>query len=103
MNEFMILIGRRGSMVPFEFRMLHAEFPRYVEKPQECLRRLHLILATCEKIIHGLKNGKTEMGDPLVLEQTDVEASLSFWINRKVDVLYCIGKMHLYWSYRYIL
>ena len=79
-------------MVPFEFRLLHAEFPRYVEKPQECLRRLHLIMVNCEKIIYGLVNGKSEMGDASMLDQHDVDASVQFWTKRKVDVMYCLGK-----------
>uniref|UniRef100_A0A3B4F3J7 Trafficking protein particle complex subunit 12 n=1 Tax=Pundamilia nyererei TaxID=303518 RepID=A0A3B4F3J7_9CICH len=33
--------GRKGSMVPFSMRLLHAELPQYLAKPQEALDRLH--------------------------------------------------------------
>lgn len=42
--------GRRGSMVPFSFRMLHAELPQYVGKPQDSLDRLYAMHAVVKKV-----------------------------------------------------
>uniref|UniRef100_A0A8C4EVQ1 Trafficking protein particle complex subunit 12 n=1 Tax=Dicentrarchus labrax TaxID=13489 RepID=A0A8C4EVQ1_DICLA len=39
--------GRRGSMVPFSMRLLHAELPQYLAKPQEALDRLHNLKTVC--------------------------------------------------------
>jgi hypothetical protein len=44
--------GRMGSMVPFAFRLLLAEFPQYLTKHQEALNRLHALLATVRKVSH---------------------------------------------------
>ncbi|XP_047701131.1 trafficking protein particle complex subunit 12 isoform X2 [Prionailurus viverrinus] len=42
--------GRRGSMVPFSMRILHAELQQYLGNPQESLDRLHRVKAVCSKI-----------------------------------------------------
>ncbi len=39
-----------GSMVPFSMRVLHAELPQYLQKPQETLDRLHGIKSICQKV-----------------------------------------------------
>uniref|UniRef100_A0A8C5NF64 Trafficking protein particle complex subunit 12 n=1 Tax=Gouania willdenowi TaxID=441366 RepID=A0A8C5NF64_GOUWI len=39
--------GRRGSMVPFSMRLLYAELPQYLAKPQEALDRLHILKTVC--------------------------------------------------------
>ncbi len=39
-----------GSMVPFSMRVLHAELPQYLQKPQETLDRLHRIKSICQKV-----------------------------------------------------
>ncbi|XP_048453063.1 trafficking protein particle complex subunit 12-like [Rhincodon typus] len=54
--------GRRGSMIPFSMRVLHAELPQYLGKPQESLDRLHAMKITCIKIIDNLENGLAEDG-----------------------------------------
>uniref|UniRef100_A0ABI7VQ60 Trafficking protein particle complex 12 n=1 Tax=Felis catus TaxID=9685 RepID=A0ABI7VQ60_FELCA len=41
--------GRRGSMVPFSMRILHAELQQYLGNPQESLDRLHRVKAVCSK------------------------------------------------------
>ena len=40
-----------GSMVPFEMRILHAEFPQFLGRPQETLDRLYYLLAVISKVI----------------------------------------------------
>lgn len=37
-------------MVPFSLRILHAELPQYLNKPQESLDRLHSMRSICEKV-----------------------------------------------------
>uniref|UniRef100_A0A3Q4GR03 Trafficking protein particle complex subunit 12 n=1 Tax=Neolamprologus brichardi TaxID=32507 RepID=A0A3Q4GR03_NEOBR len=39
--------GRKGSMVPFSMRLLHAELPQYLAKPQEALDRLSALSLPC--------------------------------------------------------
>uniref|UniRef100_A0A7M4EP84 Trafficking protein particle complex subunit 12 n=1 Tax=Crocodylus porosus TaxID=8502 RepID=A0A7M4EP84_CROPO len=41
--------GRKGSMVPFSMRILHAELPQYLGNPQESLDRLHSMKTICTK------------------------------------------------------
>ncbi|XP_030346783.1 trafficking protein particle complex subunit 12 isoform X2 [Strigops habroptila] len=41
--------GRKGSMVPFSLRILHAELPQYLGNPQESLDRLHSMKIICTK------------------------------------------------------
>lgn len=36
-----------GSMVPFSMRLLHAELPQYLAKPQEALDHLHNLKTVC--------------------------------------------------------
>ncbi|KAM9201073.1 trafficking protein particle complex subunit 12 isoform 3-T5 [Dugong dugon] len=45
--------GRRGSMVPFSMRILHAELRQYLGSPQESLDRLHRMKTICSKSLHG--------------------------------------------------
>ena len=39
-----------GSMVPFAFRIMHAELPQYLGKTQESLDRLYYIYAIVQKV-----------------------------------------------------
>ncbi|XP_073073295.1 trafficking protein particle complex subunit 12 isoform X4 [Manis javanica] len=54
--------GRRGSMVPFSMRILHAELQQYLGSPQESLDRLHGVKAVCSKILTNLEQGLAEDG-----------------------------------------
>ncbi|XP_059798280.1 trafficking protein particle complex subunit 12 isoform X2 [Balaenoptera ricei] len=54
--------GRRGSMVPFSMRILHAELQQYLGNPQESLDRLHRVKAVCSKILTNLEQGLAEDG-----------------------------------------
>ena len=42
--------GRRGSMVPFAFRLLLAELPQYLSKHHDALDRLYALLAIVRKV-----------------------------------------------------
>ncbi|KAK1333314.1 hypothetical protein QTO34_006855 [Cnephaeus nilssonii] len=54
--------GRRGSMVPFSMRILHAELQQYLGNPQESLDRLHRVKAVCSQILAHLEQGLAEDG-----------------------------------------
>ncbi|XP_053443083.1 trafficking protein particle complex subunit 12 isoform X2 [Nycticebus coucang] len=54
--------GRRGSMVPFSMRILHAELQQYLGNPQESLDRLHRVKTVCSKILSHLEHGLAEDG-----------------------------------------
>ncbi|KAM9297404.1 trafficking protein particle complex subunit 12 isoform 3-T3 [Morus bassanus] len=54
--------GRKGSMVPFSMRILHAELPQYLGNPQESLDRLHSMKIICAKILENLEQGLAEDG-----------------------------------------
>ncbi|XP_013928449.1 PREDICTED: trafficking protein particle complex subunit 12-like [Thamnophis sirtalis] len=54
--------GRKGSMVPFSMRILHAELQQYLGNPQESLDRLHNMKTICTKILDNLEHGLAEDG-----------------------------------------
>ncbi|KTF95068.1 hypothetical protein cypCar_00014310 [Cyprinus carpio] len=96
--------GRRGSMVPFSMRVLHAELPQYLQKPQETLDRLHGIKSVCQKILSNLQEGLAEDGSMMNLTQdnrlgTDHSnlssapsaASIQLWRSRLSRVMYSMA------------
>lgn len=48
--SFLSVLDGLGSMVPFSMRVLHAELPQYLQKPQETLDRLYRIKSVCQKV-----------------------------------------------------
>ncbi len=42
--------GRRGSMVPYDFRVLHAEMPQYLGNSQDSLDRVYYLHAIVQKV-----------------------------------------------------
>ncbi|XP_078486641.1 trafficking protein particle complex subunit 12-like [Ciona intestinalis] len=83
--------GKRGSMVPFSMRVLHAQFPLHNNKPDEALGRLYALQDTCKKILHNLNCGKTEDGSVGELKSEDRESSIKLWRERSKSLFYCIG------------
>ncbi|KAM4542118.1 trafficking protein particle complex subunit 12 isoform 2-T2 [Odontesthes bonariensis] len=83
--------GRRGSMVPFSMRMLHAELPQYLAKPQEALDRLHILKTVCNAILENLEKGLAEDGSMITLTQENREASLKLWRSRLSRVMYSMA------------
>lgn len=79
--------GRRGSMVPFSMRILHAELQQYLGNPQESLDRLHLVKAVCNKILTNLEQGFAEDGSLSSLTQENRQASIQLWRSRLGRVL----------------
>ncbi|XP_078596671.1 uncharacterized protein LOC144873289 isoform X1 [Branchiostoma floridae x Branchiostoma japonicum] len=82
--------GRRGTMVPFHFRVLHAELPQYLGKPHEALDRLYHLLGTCNQVVANLEKGVAEDGSMLVLSPENRTASLQLWKSREVRVQFSI-------------
>lgn len=74
--------GRRGSMVPFSMRILHAELQQYLGNPQESLDRLHRVKAVCSKILANLEQGLAEDGGMSSMAQENRQASVQLWRSR---------------------
>ncbi|KAG7328528.1 hypothetical protein KOW79_008472 [Hemibagrus wyckioides] len=83
--------GRRGSMVPFSMRVLHAELPQYLNKPQESLDRLHSMRSICQKILANLEEGLAEDGSMMTLTQENRQASIQLWRSRLCRVMYSMA------------
>ncbi|XP_023153343.1 trafficking protein particle complex subunit 12 isoform X1 [Amphiprion ocellaris] len=83
--------GRRGSMVPFSMRLLHAELPQYLAKPQEALDRLHNLKTVCLAILENLEKGLAEDGSMITLTQENRQASLKLWRSRLSRVMYSMA------------
>uniref|UniRef100_A0A4W4F212 Trafficking protein particle complex subunit 12 n=1 Tax=Electrophorus electricus TaxID=8005 RepID=A0A4W4F212_ELEEL len=83
--------GRRGSMVPFSMRVLHAELPQYLNKPQESLDRLHSMRSVCQKILANLEEGLAEDGSTMTLAQENRQASVQLWRSRLSRVMYSMA------------
>ncbi|KAM6149908.1 trafficking protein particle complex subunit 12 isoform 2-T2 [Erethizon dorsatum] len=80
--------GRRGSMVPFSMRILHAELQQYLGNPQESLDRLHRIRTVCSQILANLEQGLAEDGGLSSVTLESRQASVQLWRARLGRVLY---------------
>lgn len=74
--------GRRGSMVPFSMRILHAELQQYLGNPQESLDRLHRVKAICSQILAHLEQGLAEDGGKTSATLENRQASVQLWRSR---------------------
>ncbi|KAL1783384.1 trafficking protein particle complex subunit 12 [Sigmodon hispidus] len=83
--------GRRGSMVPFSMRILHAELQQYLGNPQESLDRLHKVKTVCSKILSNLEQGFAEDGGLSTVTQESRQASVQLWRSRLGRVLYSMA------------
>ncbi|XP_010590190.1 trafficking protein particle complex subunit 12 isoform X1 [Loxodonta africana] len=83
--------GRRGSMVPFSMRILHAELQQYLGNPQESLDRLHRMKTICSKILTNLEQGLAEDGSMSNITQENRQASVQLWRSRLGRVLYSMA------------
>ncbi|CAL8131704.1 unnamed protein product [Orchesella dallaii] len=88
--------GRRGSMVPFYFRLLAAEIPQYASKSHnesmDQLRKLHL---TIQQIINNINEGISEDGSSITLDRDRQDLSLEIWKKREIRVLYSLTNAFL--------
>ncbi|XP_064364570.1 trafficking protein particle complex subunit 12 isoform X3 [Dromaius novaehollandiae] len=83
--------GRKGSMVPFSMRILHAELPQYLGNPQESLDRLHGMKIVCTKILENLEQGLAEDGSMTNIAQENRQASVQLWRSRLGRVMYSMA------------
>ncbi|XP_054651975.1 trafficking protein particle complex subunit 12 [Dunckerocampus dactyliophorus] len=83
--------GRRGSMVPFSMRLLHAELPQHLAKPQEALDRLHNLKTVCLTILDNLEKCLAEDGSMITLTEENRQESLKLWRSRLSRVLYSMA------------
>ncbi|XP_006864029.1 PREDICTED: trafficking protein particle complex subunit 12 [Chrysochloris asiatica] len=83
--------GRRGSMVPFSMRILHAELQQYLGNPQESLDRLHRMKTICSKILMNLEQGLAEDGSMNNISQENRQASIQLWRSRLGRVMYSMA------------
>ncbi|CAH2246287.1 trafficking particle complex subunit 12 isoform X1 [Pelobates cultripes] len=83
--------GRRGSMVPFSMRILHAELHQYLANPQESLDRLHHMKTICQQILDNLEKGLAEDGSMITMTQSNRNASVQLWRSRLGRVMYSMA------------
>ncbi|OCT78956.1 uncharacterized protein LOC414531 isoform X2 [Xenopus laevis] len=83
--------GRRGSLVPFSMRILHAELRQYLGNPQESLDRLHNMKAVCLQILVNLEKGLAEDGSMITISQSNRQASVQLWRSRLGRVMYSMA------------
>ncbi|KAM4043574.1 trafficking protein particle complex subunit 12 isoform 1-T2 [Anomaloglossus baeobatrachus] len=83
--------GRRGSMVPFSMRILHAELRQYLACPQETLDRLHSMKSICLKILDHLEKGFAEDGSMITMTNNNRQASVQLWRSRLGRVMYSMA------------
>ncbi|XP_072554836.1 trafficking protein particle complex subunit 12 [Paramormyrops kingsleyae] len=83
--------GRRGSVVPFSMRVLHADLPQYLGKPQESLDRLHSMKTVCQRILDNLEQGTAEDGSMISVTQENRQASIQLWRSRLCRVMYSMA------------
>ncbi|KAK1171867.1 trafficking protein particle complex subunit 12-like [Acipenser oxyrinchus oxyrinchus] len=83
--------GRRGSMVPFSMRILHAELPQYLGKAQDSLDRLHSMKMIALKILDNLENELSEDGSMINITQENRQAAIQLWRSRLCRVKYSMA------------
>ncbi|XP_059146848.1 trafficking protein particle complex subunit 12-like isoform X2 [Physella acuta] len=87
--------GRRGSMVSFSMRLLHAELPLLCGRSQESLDRLYYMLAVCNRIKSNLSSDLSEDGSATHMTYEARKVSLELWMKREIDITYKIGSTML--------
>lgn len=87
--------GRRGSMVSFSMRLLHAELPLLCGRSQESLDRLYYMLAVCNRIKSNLTSDLSEDGSATHMTYEARKVSLELWNKREMDITYKIASTML--------
>ncbi|KAL5106989.1 Trafficking protein particle complex subunit 12 [Taenia crassiceps] len=78
---------RKGSMIPFSMRLLHAELPHFVGQSGEALDRLYFLAAVVARMISNLENGYTEDGSESYPNEGYKNSSLVMWRRRESKIL----------------
>nr|XP_034826337.1 trafficking protein particle complex subunit 12 isoform X2 [Maniola hyperantus] len=81
--------SRTGSLVPFSLRLLIAELPAHVGKPEEAMDRLYAMLEVIQHMISNLNEEKTEDGSGTITLEDKTE-SLRLWTGRQTRVLHSV-------------
>ncbi|XP_045761866.1 trafficking protein particle complex subunit 12 isoform X2 [Maniola jurtina] len=81
--------NRTGSLVPFSLRLLIAELPAHVGKPEEAMDRLYAMLDVMQQMISNLNEGRTEDGSGTITLEDKTE-SLRLWTGRQTRVLHSV-------------
>ncbi|XP_042142600.1 trafficking protein particle complex subunit 12 [Ixodes scapularis] len=82
--------GKRGSMVPFAFRLLLAELPQFQGNHSTALNALYKLLNIVHHILANLTNGVTEGGSLLDMSEHVRQASMKLWEDRECRVYFAI-------------
>lgn len=81
--------NRTGSLVPFSLRLLVAELPSHIGKPDEAVDRLYAMLDTIQTMLSNLREGKSEDGSATIAEQDKAE-SVRLWMGRETRVMHSL-------------
>ncbi|KAM7534551.1 hypothetical protein Aperf_G00000116342 [Anoplocephala perfoliata] len=79
--------GRKGSMIPFSLRLLHAELPHYLKRSSEALDRLYFLSAVVSRMIANLTSNYTEDGLDNCPSEAYKTSSLALWRRREAKIL----------------
>nr|CDS30045.1 tetratricopeptide repeat protein 15 [Hymenolepis microstoma] len=79
--------GRKGSMIPFSLRLLHAELPHYLKRSTEALDRLYFLSAVVSRMITNLTSDYTEDGRDHCPSEAYKTSSLILWRRRQAKIL----------------
>jgi len=79
-----------GSMVPFGLRLLVAQLPQHLNKPQESVDRLSRILFVVRKIIARIATGEVKSVNCTAADQSESDQATKVWQRREVEVLHSI-------------
>lgn len=85
--------GKRGSMVSFGMRLLHAELPHHLGRSTETLDRLYYMLAIAKKIIKNLEEGLAEDGSAVTVSNESRKVSIELWEERERRILYSVANI----------
>ncbi|KAJ0171318.1 hypothetical protein K1T71_012868 [Dendrolimus kikuchii] len=81
---------RTGSLVPFSLRLLLAELPGHLGKPDEAMNKLYAMLDIIQRMLANLRMGKTEDGEGTLSSEQDKSESIRLWSGRETRVLHSI-------------
>jgi len=82
--------GKKGSLVPWSFRLLLAELPHYNGHQVTAMNKLFSLLKSVNKILGNIKNGLLPDGEPDLNSSLKVDQALACWKERERQVLYSL-------------